>query len=206
MHPIQLSGLFVRPIVRRVRDWLEAGKLDDDALDQALSSDARAFVDLPIAIDAWAPLDDVEGLVDLAGTQLGGETGLVEWADEIAAEWLEERVVADVVSAGRRLVDGPGFVLASLGEKLVDTAAWGYEGGRESFSLRLDGLEPASPALKAFFGACLARVVEAAEPDRFDVRVEGVDSEALVVFGALAGAQAASDDAEHRLHRAALIP
>lgn len=205
MHPTQLSGFFVRPLAQRVRDWLDAGKLDDDALDDALSVDARAFVDHPLPLDAWAPIEDVEGLIALASAQLGGETGLVEWADEIAAAWLEESVVADLVVAGRRLVDGPGFVLATFGERLLETGDWAYEGGRESFSVRFAGLETASPALKALLGACLARVAAAAEPDRFDVRVEGVDAEALVVFGGLAAPSDARDDAEDRLHRAALI-
>ena len=206
MHPIRLRGLFVRPLAQRVRDWLDAGKLDEDGLDDALSADARAFVDHPITVDAWAPLEDVEGLVGLAAAQLGGEASLVDWADEIVAGWLEEPSVADLVSAGRRLVDGPGFVLATMGEQLLDEAVWGYEGGRESFSVCLEGLDHASPDLKALLGACLARVAAAADPDRFDVRVEGVDAEALVVFGALADAGEPGDDAEHRLHRAALIP
>ena len=45
---VELSGLFVQPIARRIADWTENGKLDEDALD-ALSTEARAWVDHSIA-------------------------------------------------------------------------------------------------------------------------------------------------------------
>jgi hypothetical protein len=207
MNPIQLSGLLAQPLALRIRDWRDAGKLDEDALDDALPSDARAWIDHPIALEDWAALDEIEALVDLAASQLGGEAGLVEWADELVAGWLLESPLADVLARGRWLVDGPGYVLSEAGAALLSTADWRYEGGRASFGVRFEGLGDLSPALKALLGACLARLADAAQPDRFDVRFDGVDGDVLVVFGArLEQPLVGGDQSEHRLHRAALIP
>lgn len=204
MDPIQLRGLLAQPLALRVRNWLEAGKLDEDGLDDALSSDARAWIDHPVALDDWASLDDLEGLVAIAATQLGGEAGIVEWADELVESWRGEASIEALVDRGRDLVDGAGFVVTAAGERLLRGAHWDYHGGRESFSVRFAGLDALSPGLKALFGACLARLADAIQPDRFDVRFEGVDGDTLVVFGARTdGTTEASAD---RLHRAALIP
>ena len=58
-----LSGLFVQPIAQRIADWTWSGKLDEDDLD-ALSTEARAWVEHSIAHTDWAGLADVEGLID----------------------------------------------------------------------------------------------------------------------------------------------
>ena len=89
MDSIELSGLLVQPIARRVSDGVVSGKLDEDDLERALSADARNWVDHVLPATDWAPLQDVEGLVGLVAAQLGGETGLV-------AEALEECLVGEV--------------------------------------------------------------------------------------------------------------
>ena len=202
---LELSGLIVQPIARRLADWTESGKLEDEALD-GLSTEARAWVEHSIASTDWAELAEVEALVDLAATQLGGETGIVEWADEIAADLLECAPIADVVEAARRLTDdGPGFAASQASDRLLRAVAWAYEGGASRFSVRLEGLGDASPALKSLIGACLARIAEAGDPRDFDTRFEGVDAATLAVFGALEG-DALSEGEASRLHRAALVP
>lgn len=203
--PIALSGLLVQPIAQRLAEWISIGKLDEDDLD-ALSTAARAWVEHSIAGSDWASLPDVEGLMELASAQLGGETGLVEWADEIAGDLLAADSIAELVRTAARLVDdGPGFVVSQSSERLLRRADWRYEGGSERFSVRLQGLDEASPALKSLVGACLARL--GAEGDRraFDVRFEGVDGSELVVFGEFEEV-VFSEGEESRLHRAALIP
>lgn len=202
---VEMSGLLVQPIARRLADWTESGKLDDAALD-GLSTEARAWVEHSIAPTDWAAGDDVEALVDLAATQLGGETGLVEWADEIAADLLDAAPIAAVVEAARRLSgDGPGFAASQTGGQLLRAVRWQYEGGASHFAVRFEGLGAASPALKSLVGACLARVANAGDPRPFDTRFEGVDQDALSVFGELE-AEGLSEGEASRLHRAALIP
>jgi len=204
MQSIELSGLLVQPIADRVRAWYQAGKLDEDDLERALSTEARAFVDHSIAAGDWAPLSDVEGLVGLAAEQIGGETGLVEWADEIVGDWLLEASVEGLMVRARGIVDGPGFVVSQASELLVRNSVWRYDGGRDGFSVRLIGIAEASPALKALIGSTLARLAAGADSRDFDVRFDGLDGEELVVFGELEISDTAL--AESRLHRAALIP
>jgi len=202
---VELSGLLVQPIAGRIADWTESGKLEDDALD-SLSTEARAWVEHSIAPTDWAEVDDVEALVDLAASQLGGETGLVEWADEIAAELLGAAPIADVVEAARRLIeDGPGFAASQSGDRLLRAVRWQYEGGASHFTVQLEGLGAASAALKSLLGACLARIASAGDPRSFDTRFAGVDGETLSVFGELE-AEVLSESEASRLHRAALIP
>jgi len=204
MQSIELSGLLVQPIADRVRDWVHAGKLDEDDLERALSTDARAFVDHSIAVSDWAPLCDVEGLIGLAAEQLGGETGIVEWADEIVSGWLLEASVEGLMAQSRAIVDGPGFVVSQASGLLVRNPVWRYDGGREGFSVRLLGFAKVSPALKALLGATLARLAARADAREFDVRFDGLDRGELVVFGELEMGD--TDLASSRLHRAALIP
>ncbi|GEM_PF-1983888 len=203
--PVSLSGLLVQPIAQRLADWTGSGKLDENDLD-ALSTDARAWVEHSIAASDWAALADVEALVDLASAQLGGETGLVEWAAEIASDLLAEGPIIDLVASASRLsADGPGFVASQSSDQLVRRADWSYEGALDRFSVRLRGLAAASPALKSLLGACLARLAAAGDARAFDVRFEGVDGAELVVFGELEEAVLSEGEAS-RLHRAALIP
>jgi hypothetical protein len=199
----RLSGLLVQPIASRIQGWLTSGKLDEDDLDRALPGIARDWVDHGVAASDWAPLEDVERLIDLAAAQLGGETGLVEWADEIVSEWLLESDIESLVGSARRLVDGSGYVVSQMSERLVQSAEWRYEGGRTGFSVRLCGVAELSLALKSLIGACLAQLATAADEREVDARFEGVDAAELVIFGEL---EAALDGgAESRLHRAALI-
>jgi hypothetical protein len=149
---------------------------------------------------------DVESLVDLMADQIGGETGFVEWADEIVEGWREELVISELLRGSRSLVDAPGYLVCMASERLLRGAHWRYEGGRTTFSVRLPDLAEASPALKALLGAVLARLAASPQDGRFDVRFEGVDGPELIVFGETES-QPAIDDAlgESRLHRAALI-
>lgn len=204
MQPIQLSGLIVQPIARRIQDWNFDGKISEEDLDHALSSDARALVDHSLALGDWAPVEDVENLVGLAAEQIGGETGLVEWADEIVSDWQAEASIEDLIHAGRGLADSPGFVVSQVSGLIVRDADWIYDGGRNSFSVRLRGLGDVSPALKALIGALLARLAVAPTNLDFDVRFDGIDGDDLVVFGE---APDGSDDGRgvSRLHQAALI-
>ena len=203
--PLALSGLIVQPIARRLADWTESGKLEDAALD-GLSTEARAWVEHSISPSDWAGVDDVEALVAIAAEQLGGETGIVEWADEIVRDLIETGPIADVLAAAARLPgDGPGFAASQTSERILRAVAWGYEGGASRFAVRLEGLGEASPALKSLLGACLARVAEEGDARAFDTRFEGVDGGALAVFGELEGEPLSAGEAS-RLHRAALIP
>ena len=204
-RPVELSGLLVQPIAQRIADWTESGKVEEEALD-ALTTEARAWVDHSIASTDWAALDDVEGLVELASIQLGGETGLVEWADAIAHDLLETEPIADIVErAGRLTEDGPGFAASQSSDHLLRWVRWQYEGGGARFSIRLDGMGAASTALKSLVGACLARIAGAGDPRTFDTRFEGVDGDELAVFGELEDDRLSPDESS-RLHRAALIP
>jgi hypothetical protein len=204
MQSIELSGLFVQPIVKRVQRFIDAGKLDEDDLERALSTEARDLIDHSIAAGDWTPLGAVEGFVSLVAEQLGGETGLVELADEIVADWLLDPSFGDLMAQARGLVDGPGFVVSQASERLVRAKGWQYDGGREGFSVRLLGISDASAAFMALLGATLARLAAGADARTFDVRFEGIDADELVVFGELETGDIAL--AESRLHRAALIP
>ncbi len=202
MNEIYLSGLFAQPIAQRVRDWVAAGKVSEDDLDRELTTEARAHVEHSIGLDDWASLEDIEGLIELASQQLGGDTGLVEWADEIVEAWCEEERLERVLHAGRSLMDTPGFIVSQASEILIRDADWFYEGGRSVFSVRFAGIGDASSKLKSLLGASLARLAAAAGDHDFDVRFEGVDSDDLVVFGEAP----VRDEAEggSRLHQAAL--
>jgi hypothetical protein len=203
MNDVQLSGLLVQPIAERIRDWHAQGKLTEDDLDRALTTTARAQVDHAIAADDWAPLADVEGLVQLASEQLGDDSLFVEWADEIFVRWAEEAWVRGLLRSARSLVDGPGFVVAHAGEMLVRGADWRYRGGRAAWSVHFGSLGSASPAIKSLMGALLARLAGAARHGLVDVRFEGVDGDDLHVFGELPPRD--DEDGESRLHRAALV-
>lgn len=204
MASIEISGLLVQPIAQRVSAWLASGKLDEDDLGAVLSSDARAWVDHAMAAADWAAITDVEGLVTLCASQLGGETGLVEWADEMVSGWLAESSVEDLLVAARGLVDGPGFVASHASERLIRSCPWRYEGSGDAFCVCLTGVGAASPALKALLGACLARLAAVADVRKLDVRFDGVDGDELMVFGEVDALE--NSLAESRLHRAALVP
>lgn len=206
MQDIQVSGRLIRPLSGRIQDWEREGKLDDDQLAQSLSSEARAWVDGAVAEPDWATCRDAEGLVAVAAEMLGGEAGLVDWADELVADLLLDPALQSLVGAGRRLADGPGFVASQASEALLRRVAWRYEGSARSFQVRLAGLEEASAALKALLGAVLARLAASADARALDVRVDGVDTGELVVFGELEVQDGHGENAESRLHRAALIP
>jgi hypothetical protein len=204
MRSIEVSGLLLQPLAERVRGWLAEGKLDENDLEQALTSDARAYVDHQVARGDWARLADVEGLVDLIAEQLGGEPGIVEWAGEVVEDWLLEPPIEQLLWSARRLTDAPGFVVSQTSERLVRQGAWHYEGGAERFTVRLSGIGAASAPFKALVGGTLARLAERAGASAFDVRFDGIDGDELVVFGELE-----CDDrslSESRLQRAALIP
>lgn len=203
MPSIHLSGLLVGPMAQRIRTWTLDGKINEDDLEYALTTDARALVDHEMSVADWAPLQDVEGLVGLIAEQTGGETGLVEWAEELVEGWRNEALIDDLIRRGQSLVDAPGFVVSQATELLVRDADWHYDGGRSTFSVRLCGLGDASPALKALIGALLARLAMASRGRDFEVRFDGVDGDDLVVFGeALSGNDSKE---ESRLHQAALI-
>jgi len=205
--PTELSGWLIQPLAARLREWSLAGKLDEDDFERRLSHDGRSWLDHPLEAGDWAPLDDVEGLVSLAAEQLGGEPGLVEWADQIVADWQGTDPLIGLLRAARALVDAPGFVVSQASELLVREPDWRYDGGRRAFAVRLRGLGAASPALKALVGALLARLVREVQSHDFDVRFEGLDGEELVVFGEIESDAAAADEelGESRLHRAALV-
>lgn len=205
MDPICLSGLFLEPVTTRLARWLEAGKLDEGDLDDALTANARALVDHHPAQAEWTPLADVESLVGLASAQLGGETGLVEWAQEIVDVWADEDRVVSILEEAVGLVDGPGYAVVSVSERFVSGADWQYQGGRDRFSVRIAGLEETSAELKALLGALLARLAECASSDFEDVRFEGVDAGELVIFGRSQRTLPRDVESERRLHRAALV-
>ncbi|HEB91779.1 MAG TPA: hypothetical protein ENI85_19545 [Deltaproteobacteria bacterium] len=203
MQSIHLSGLFVQPIADRVRIWNEEGKLDEGELDRTLSPDARALVDHSIGTGDWVPMRDVEGLIGLVAEQLGGETGLVEWAEEVVASWEGEEEIVRLLRSGRSLTDAPGFLVSQAAGMLLRDADWFYEGGWSAFSVRIRGLHGASLALKALLGALLARLAIARGGRGFDVRFDGIDGDDLLVFGEVPSDENARG--ESRLHRAALV-
>ncbi|HPG27730.1 MAG: hypothetical protein H6748_04740 [Spirochaetaceae bacterium] len=205
----RLAGLLVAPLAERIRGWLRAGKLLEEDLERVLSVDARALVDHPVDPSDRVPVADVEGLVALASEQLGGDPALVEWAEAIVDEWCRGDHFDAILRAAPRLVDAPGFVVAQAGERLLGRSDWRYEGGRRGFAVRLAGLEGASSALKSWTGALLARLASEVGEPGLDVRFEGVDAGALVVFGEPTVPAGSEDDAaelrESRLLRAALV-
>ena len=203
MDPIHLSGLLVQPLAQRIRGWCSDGKLTDDDLDRRLTADARAHLEHSTRFADWASIADVESLVALAAEQIGGETGLVDWAEEIVDDWQAERDIDALLRSARSLTDGPGYVVSQVAALLVRDADWVYEGGRSAFSVRLRGLTDASPGLKSLVGALLARMAMCAKSSEFDVRFEGVDEADLVVFGETTSVEDTSG--ESRLHQAALI-
>lgn len=206
MQSIQLSGLFVAPIAQRIRQWIDAGKINEDDLANALSSDARAFVDHSMDPSDWAPLEDVEDLVRLVADQIGGEAALVDWSEAILESERVESPIEGLIHSGRSLVDAPGFVVSQASELLVRDADWRYEGGRSAFSVRLRGVSDVSPALKSLLGGLLARLAESSSARDFDVRFDGIDGEDLVVFGEVVWeGELQVDERESRLHQAALI-
>lgn len=204
MNGIHLSGLIVEPIAERIRGWNVAGKISEEDLENALSGDARALIDHSLSEEDWASLDDVEGLVGLVAEQIGGETGLVEWADEIVSDWQEKAAIENLVKVGCSLTDSPGFVVSQASALLLRDADWLYDGGRSSFNVRLRGMSEVSPALKALIGALLARLAMISTDLEFDVRFDGVDDGDLVVFGEIAE-QESDEGGKGRLHQAALI-
>lgn len=200
------STLFVEPLAARIRRWHDEGKLDEEALDRALSAQARAWVDGVCEASAATPSADVETLVALVAEQLGGDAALSDLGAEIAAGWLSGSPFEGLLRSARSLVDGPGFVASQASEWLVEEPDWFYTGDRESFALRLRGVASASPATKALLGTLLARLAGAASRSTFDMRVEGLDGGDLVVSGSLDPQPLAEASRETRLHRAALVP
>lgn len=203
MQSIQLSGLFVQPIALRIREWNADGKINENDLEEALSSDARALVDHVMLMEDWAPIETVENLLELVVAQIGGETGLVEWADEIVDAWQVESPFERLIADGQTLCDGPGFVVSLASQFLLRFADWSYDGGPRAFSVRLNGLGEASSTLKVLLGAVLARLAMTPTDQELDVRFDGVDTDSLIIFGE---APCCNDlEGDSRLHRAALI-
>jgi len=204
MSSSPLRALFVEALAERVRGWLADGKLDDDQVDHALSSPARAWVEGTCEATQSTPLADVETLVTLVSAQLGGESALAELADEIVSGWIARGPIAGLIRAGLPLVDGAGLVASQASEWLVVAPDWSYEGGHDAFALRLRGLSAASPALRALLGALLARLAAAGSKRAVDIRVCGVDEAELVIEGHALKSRGSDPAEESRLHRAAL--
>lgn len=196
---------FVEPLALLVRDWQADGKLDEDDLDRVLSARARAWVDGVCEASAPIPAEDVETLVTLIATQLGGDAALSDLAGEIASDWLARPPIEALVRAAGSLVDGPGFVASQAAAWLAAEPDWSYRGGRDGFELRLRGVASASPALKALLGALLVRLSSAAARSPLDLHVLGLDGGALVVEAVCESSHASDPGEESRLHRAALV-
>lgn len=205
MDGTQLSRLLVEPLARQIDHWIERGKLDDTDLDRILSPDARSIIDLPASASIWMPIAEVETLVALVAEQLGGGTGLVEWSRQVVHQWQEEERIASLVADARGIVDAAGYVVSQLSEWLVLDPEWRCESGRERFAVSIFGLSDASVDLRTLLGALLAGVAESGGTGFDDVRFEGVDAGALVVFGERDASALLDDSGESRLHRAALI-
>lgn len=204
MSSSPLRALFVEALAERVRCWLAEGKLDDDQVDDGLSGPARAWVEGTCEATQSTPLEDVETLVALVSAQLGGDAALAELADGIVAGWIARGPVGGLIRAGLPLVDGAGLVASQASEWLVVAPDWSYEGGAETFALRLRGLSAASPALRALLGALLARLAAAGSKRAFDIRVGGIDEPELVIEGHALPPRGSDPADESRLHRAAL--
>ena len=56
-------------------------------------------MDRSISTEDWASLEDVESLVAVVAAQLAGETGLMDWAEALVAEWLEDDSIASLMGA-----------------------------------------------------------------------------------------------------------
>ncbi|MBK7951335.1 MAG: hypothetical protein IPK00_21875 [Deltaproteobacteria bacterium] len=196
---------FVEPLALLVRDWQADGKLGEDDLDRALSARARAWVDGVCEASAPIPAEDVESLVALIASQLGGEAALSDLAGGIASNWLARPPVDAILRASRSLVDGPGFVASQAATWLVQAPDWSYRGGRDGFELGLRGPASASPALKALLGALLVRLASTAARSPLDLRVEGLDGGPLVVSARVESSRTSDPVEESRLHRAALV-
>lgn len=216
-YETQLSALFVAPIADLLRGWTLAGKLDEDDLDRALGANAQALLDHPMDPSDWAQLSDIEGMVGLAASELGGEAGLVEWADDVVSAWMASGEFSTLLESARALIDSEGFAVSQASALFVRDPRWQYEGGVGGFSVRVGGVAEASPALKALLGGFLSRLAERVSEASFDVRVEGVDgvdgtsgvnAADLVIFGEAETESEGGTDplAKGRLHRAALIP
>ena len=203
MQSIFLSGLLIAPIAERIRALCLEGKIQEDDLEFALTADARSLLDHSMGFVDWTPLEDVEGLVGLVAEQIGGETGLVDWSQDLVEDWRDDAAIEDLIRGASALVDTPGFVVSQASELLVRDADWFYDGGRSAFSVRLRGMGDMSSTLKALLGGVLSRLATAPQGRDFDVRFDGVDHDDLVVFGeAMCGED---PEGESRLHRAALI-
>jgi hypothetical protein len=199
-----LRAPFVELLADCVRSLVANGKLDDDAVDRGLTAPARAWVEGACEATRSTPLADVESLVALVASQVGGEAGLVERADPIVAGWASRAPIASWLRASEALVDGPGFVVSQASEWLVVSPEWTYAGGREGFEVAVHGLPTASPGLRALLGALLARVAACGSKRTIDVRVHGVDGGPLVIAGHAPSAADPDPAEECRLHRAAL--
>lgn len=205
MQELEVSGLLASALAERVASWLDAGKLDEDDLSEALTANARALVDTPSQSVDWMPLVDVESLVAVVSDQLGGGTGLVEWAETVVTDWSSEATLMEIVASGNSKIDGAGAVVALSSEQLIRDVDWRFEGGREQFSVRLLGLDGATADLKTVIGALLSRLAQGVAGGFDDLRFEGVDCDELCVFGLSSGPRTIDACGEARLHRAALI-
>ncbi len=206
MSALQISGLCVLPLALRIEEWLAEGKLADEDLERALGLDGRALVEHGLTSDDRVPVELAESLVGLVAEQVGGETGLVELAGGIAADWLEDESMTRSAEGARGLVDGPGYFLAHAAERLLGPGCWEYEGGRTRFVLRLLGTESTSPELKTLLGGVLARLARLALDRDLEVRSTGIDAGVLALGAELAAAVRLDPIREGRLYRAALAP
>jgi len=205
MQTPELSGLLARNLANQISNWLDAGKLDADDLDRVLTPNGSSIVEASANFMEWVPLEDVEALVSVLSDQLGGGTGIVEWAEEIVDGWALESPFDLVLRQASRLVDGAGYVVSQSSEVLIRNGVWRFEGGRGHFSVRLIGLEAMSADLKTLLGALLSRLAERADCGFDDLRFDGVDGDTLCIFGEGPKIVSIDESSSDRLHRAALI-
>lgn len=210
----EISGLLARPLAARLRMAIARGKIGEDELDDVLSFNARSILDSEDARLEWIPLDDFDSLLAGAAPLLGDEPAIAEFAAEIVEAWAHEPAVLSILDASQRLVDAPGYAVVAASELLTRSVSWAYRGGRSGFSVDVAGLAGASVATRVFLGAALARLAECPSESMDDVRFEGVDGDALRIFGTHrrrpqgSGGDSEPHDrspGENRLHRAALI-
>ena len=106
------------------------------------------------------------------------------------------------------------YAVVAASELLTRSVSWDYRGGRSEFSVDVVGLAGASVATRVFLGAALARLAECPSESMDDVRFEGVDGDALRIFGTHRRPPRGSGrdpephhrtPGEARLHRAALV-